>query len=106
VLAAFTAGRPGYAEEQRARLLSYGLFRPDDLDTPVGALSQGQLRRLGLARLLSAPAALLLLDEPTNHLSPTLAEELEEALAEAISIQRRVRVLVQGSSGRTRRPVR
>jgi macrolide transport system ATP-binding/permease protein len=82
VLAAFTAGRPGYAEEQRARLLSYGLFRPDDLDTPVGALSQGQLRRLGLARLLSAPAALLLLDEPTNHLSPTLAEELEEALAD------------------------
>jgi macrolide transport system ATP-binding/permease protein len=55
VLAAFTAGRPGYAEEQRARLLSYGRFRAEDLDTPVGALSQGQLRRLGLARLLAAP---------------------------------------------------
>jgi macrolide transport system ATP-binding/permease protein len=81
VLAAFADGRPGHPDELRTRLLSYGLFHPDTLDRPVGALSQGQLRRLALARLLGRPVALLLLDEPTNHLSPTLAEELDEALA-------------------------
>jgi macrolide transport system ATP-binding/permease protein len=81
VMAAFGDGRPGDPEEKRARLLAYGLFHPETLDTQVGALSQGQLRRLALARLLATPVALLLLDEPTNHLSPALAEELDEALA-------------------------
>ncbi|WP_081937932.1 ribosomal protection-like ABC-F family protein [Streptosporangium roseum] len=81
VLDAFAEGRPGHPEEHRARLLSMGLFRPDSLRTPVGALSVGQRRRLALARLLTGEADLLLLDEPTNHLSLTLVEELEEALA-------------------------
>jgi macrolide transport system ATP-binding/permease protein len=81
VLAAFADGRSGDPGELRERLLSYGLFHPDTLGLPVGALSQGQLRRLALARLLGRPVALLLLDEPTNHLAPTLAEELDEALA-------------------------
>ncbi|MDP9865953.1 MULTISPECIES: ribosomal protection-like ABC-F family protein [Streptosporangium] len=81
VLAAFAEGRPGCPEEHRARLLSMGLFRPEDLRTPAGALSVGQRRRLALARLLTTEADLLLLDEPTNHLSLTLVEELEEALA-------------------------
>ncbi|MEV6357513.1 ABC-F family ATP-binding cassette domain-containing protein [Streptomyces hydrogenans] len=64
------------------RLLSYGLFRPDDLIVPLGALSKGQLRRLALARLLARPADLLLLDEPANHLALGLVEELEQALEE------------------------
>ncbi|WP_435866442.1 ABC-F family ATP-binding cassette domain-containing protein [Streptosporangium sandarakinum] len=81
LLAAFAEGRPGHPEEHRARLLSMGLFRPEQLATPVGALSVGQRRRLGLARLLAEEADLLLLDEPTNHLSLRLVEELEEALA-------------------------
>ncbi|MFF0310725.1 ABC-F family ATP-binding cassette domain-containing protein [Streptosporangium sp. NPDC004379] len=81
LLAAFAEGRPGHPEEHRARLLSMGLFRPEQLPTPVGALSVGQRRRLGLARLLTEEADLLLLDEPTNHLSLRLVEELEEALA-------------------------
>nr|WP_275423590.1 ABC-F family ATP-binding cassette domain-containing protein [Planobispora takensis] len=80
VAEAFAAGRAGYPGEHRARLLSLGLFRPEILDVPVGALSTGQRRRLGLARLLTEEAGLLLLDEPTNHLSPALAEELEQAL--------------------------
>nr|WP_067472234.1 ABC-F family ATP-binding cassette domain-containing protein [Actinomadura hibisca] len=82
VLATFAEGRPGHAEEHRARLLALGLFRPEALDTPVGALSVGQRRRLGLARLLTERHDLLLLDEPTNHLSLTLVEELEQALAD------------------------
>ncbi|RBO93785.1 macrolide transport system ATP-binding/permease protein [Nocardia puris] len=66
----------------RDRLMGTGLFKRSALDLPVGALSEGQRRRLALARLLSEPHDLLLLDEPTNHLSLTLVEELEEALTE------------------------
>jgi macrolide transport system ATP-binding/permease protein len=80
LLAAFAEGRPGTVDEHAERLLALGLFRPDDLRVDVGALSAGQRRRLGLARLLTTEVDLLLLDEPTNHLSPGLVEELEEAL--------------------------
>ncbi|MFJ5095747.1 ABC-F family ATP-binding cassette domain-containing protein [Streptomyces sp. NPDC088557] len=80
LLASFGRGL-GLPEDERAELLlSYGLFRPAELDVPVGGLSAGQLRRLELARVLSRPADLLLLDEPGNHLAPGLVEELEEAL--------------------------
>ncbi|MDG6108574.1 ABC-F family ATP-binding cassette domain-containing protein [Dactylosporangium aurantiacum] len=61
-------------------LRSLGLLAPRDLARPVGELSVGQRRRLGLALLVANPPELLLLDEPTNHLSPRLADELEEAL--------------------------
>ncbi|WP_329020802.1 ABC-F family ATP-binding cassette domain-containing protein [Streptomyces sp. NBC_00690] len=66
--------------ERAALLTEMGLFRTEDLTTPVRSLSVGQRRRLELARVLAAPADLLLLDEPTNHLSPALVEELESAL--------------------------
>ncbi|MFI9596662.1 ABC-F family ATP-binding cassette domain-containing protein [Nonomuraea sp. NPDC052265] len=79
VLAAF--GHDGYADERRAALLDTGLFPPHVLGQKVGALSVGQRRRLSLARLLIREHDLLLLDEPTNHLSPTLADELDHALA-------------------------
>lgn len=59
---------------------SLGLLHAADLDKPVGALSVGQRRRLALALLVAMPPQLLLLDEPTNHLSPSLCDELEEAL--------------------------
>ncbi len=61
-------------------LESLGLLHRWDLGKPVGALSAGQRRRLALALLVAAPPQLLLLDEPTNHLSPTLCDELEDAL--------------------------
>ncbi|WNM30843.1 ATP-binding cassette domain-containing protein [Streptomyces sp. Li-HN-5-11] len=80
MLAAFARGRTGEAAGHAAQLLSLGLFDRDQLAVPVGRLSTGQLQRLALARLLSAPSDVLLLDEPTNHLSPALAEELETAL--------------------------
>ncbi|OON77332.1 ABC-F family ATP-binding cassette domain-containing protein [Streptomyces tsukubensis] len=81
LLAAFAAGLGGTPEEHREELLSLGLFRAEDLELPVGALSAGQRRRLTLASLVSHPADLLLLDEPANHLSPALVEELDEALS-------------------------
>ncbi|RAO50500.1 Nopaline permease ATP-binding protein [Micromonospora saelicesensis] len=61
-------------------LSSLGLLAPADLDRPVADLSVGQRRRLALAVLVADPPELLLLDEPTNHLSPTLRDELEDAL--------------------------
>jgi macrolide transport system ATP-binding/permease protein len=63
------------------RLRDLGLLHPRDHRTPVGALSVGQRRRLGLAVAIAAAPDLLLLDEPTNHVSLALAGELEEALA-------------------------
>ncbi|GAA4897739.1 ABC-F family ATP-binding cassette domain-containing protein [Streptomyces coeruleoprunus] len=80
LLAAFGRDLPLTEDEQAELLLSYGLFQPRDLHTPVGALSAGQRRRLALARLLARPADLLILDEPANHLALGLVEELEEAL--------------------------
>jgi macrolide transport system ATP-binding/permease protein len=62
-------------------LRDLGLLHPRDHRTPVGSLSVGQRRRLGLAVAIAAAPDLLLLDEPTNHVSLALAGELEEALA-------------------------
>ncbi|MCX5335696.1 ribosomal protection-like ABC-F family protein [Streptomyces sp. NBC_00140] len=81
LLAAFAAGRPGLPQEYADQLLTLGLFREEDLDVPVAALSAGQQRRLQIARLVTRPADLLVLDEPTNHVALELVEDLEAALA-------------------------
>ncbi|MFF5800448.1 ribosomal protection-like ABC-F family protein [Streptomyces albogriseolus] len=82
VLQAFARGLPGHPDEHTETLLALGLFTPDRLTTRVTDLSTGQRQRLALARLLSRPSDVLLLDEPTNHLSPSLIEDLEQALAD------------------------
>lgn len=61
-------------------LRDLGLLLPRDERRPVGALSSGQRRRLGLALTVARRPDLLLLDEPTNHISLALAGELEDAL--------------------------
>lgn len=58
------------------------LFRPDQLQTPVKALSGGERNRLMLARLFSKAANLLVLDEPTNDLDIDTLELLEERIAD------------------------
>lgn len=50
------------------------------LDRPVGELSGGWVRRLGLASALVTPAALLLLDEPFVGLDPDTVDRLLEHL--------------------------
>jgi len=51
-------------------------------DVPARFLSSGQRRRVALARLLTAPAALWLLDEPTVGLDSESIEALTTAMAE------------------------
>ncbi|PYN85145.1 MAG: ABC transporter ATP-binding protein [Candidatus Rokuibacteriota bacterium] len=58
------------------------LFRPDQLDVPVGHLSGGEQARILIARLMREPADLLILDEPTNDLDIPTLEVLEDSLAE------------------------
>jgi ATP-binding cassette subfamily F protein uup len=58
------------------------LFRPEQLDVPVGSLSGGEQARVRIAQLMLRPADLLLLDEPTNDLDIPALEVLEESLSE------------------------
>jgi ATP-binding cassette subfamily F protein uup len=58
------------------------LFRPEQLDVPVGRLSGGEQARVLIARLMIEPADVLLLDEPTNDLDIPTLEVLEDSLAE------------------------
>ena len=56
------------------------LFRPDQLETPVGQLSGGEQARILIAELMRQPADILLLDEPTNDLDIPSLDVLEESL--------------------------
>jgi len=60
-------GGRGYEGRVRSTLRSLG-FSETDLDLSVEALSGGQKKLVGLAKLLVIEPDLLLLDEPDNHL--------------------------------------
>jgi ATP-binding cassette subfamily F protein 3 len=72
----------GYRYESRAReaLRTLGLEEAD-FDLPVAALSGGQKKLVGLAKLLAVGANLLLLDEPDNHLDLEGKAYLERFMA-------------------------
>lgn len=68
--------RPQHVAGWAARFL----FRPDQLDLPLGRLSGGERARVHIARLMLQPADVLLLDEPTNDLDIPTLEVLESNL--------------------------
>ena len=71
-------GRPVHVAAWAKRFL----FRPEQLEVPVGRLSGGEQARILIARLMHEPADLLILDEPTNDLDIPALEVLEDSLAE------------------------
>src|SRR5204863_3727550 len=58
------------------------LFKADQLDIEIGALSGGERARVRIAQLMLQPADILFLDEPTNDLDIPAVEVLEDSLAE------------------------
>ena len=56
------------------------LFRPDQANCPVSALSGGEKNRLMLAVSLAKPSNFLVLDEPTNDLDMDTLDLLQEEL--------------------------
>ena len=79
------SGRETTQEEVRAALARLGLTACEDL--PVRVLSQGQRRRVALARLLLMRAALWILDEPFTALDTTAVEVIRTLINE--QLQRR-----------------
>lgn len=73
----------GLNYESRVRELLRGLGLPEtDFDKPISALSGGQKKLIGLARLLLANPSVLLLDEPDNHLDMPGKVYLEKLITE------------------------
>jgi ATP-binding cassette subfamily F protein uup len=58
------------------------LFAPEQIRTPLRALSGGERGRLMLARALAKPSNVLVLDEPTNDLDLETLDVLEEVLGD------------------------
>ncbi len=76
----FHAALRGCTDDRIAAALdAFALARLADL--PARLLSQGQRKRVALARLIAATAPLWLLDEPTNGLDADSTARLESAIA-------------------------
>src|SRR5512141_2029154 len=73
----------GLNYDSRVRELLRGLGLPEtDFEKPIRALSGGQKKLIGLARLLLARPSVLLLDEPDNHLDMPGKAYLEKLIVD------------------------
>ena len=61
-------------------LLGQFLFKGDDVEKKLEALSGGEKARVALCSMMLTPSNVLFLDEPTNHLDIPAKETLEDAL--------------------------
>ncbi len=75
----FWAGLGGHVEAVTGALAAFGIA--DLAEVPARFLSSGQRRRLNLARIAAAPAALWLLDEPTVGLDDLAVEALGRVIS-------------------------
>ncbi len=67
--------------EIRSHLARF-LFRGQEIDKPVSALSGGERARVALSKLVLTEPSWMALDEPTNHLDLAARSSLEEMLSE------------------------
>ncbi|MCP5022979.1 MAG: ABC-F family ATP-binding cassette domain-containing protein [bacterium] len=73
---------PTMTDLQIRNHLARFLFRGDEIDKPVTALSGGERARVALALLVLTKPSWMALDEPTNHLDLPSRTSLEEMLSE------------------------
>lgn len=80
VLETYREGLAGPEASFIAGLIGHGFFRLEDMSKQLGQLSEGQRRKLEIARLIAAGPNVLLLDEPTNAISLDVLEGFEAAI--------------------------
>jgi ATP-binding cassette subfamily F protein 3 len=73
---------PEWTDLEARSYLARFLFRGDEVEKSMAALSGGERARLCLAKLLSTPITWLAMDEPTNHLDLAARASLEELLGD------------------------
>ena len=73
---------PEWTDLEVRSFLARFLFRGNEVEKAMPALSGGERARLSLAKLLSTPITWLAMDEPTNHLDLGARTSLEELLGD------------------------
>ncbi|MCU0727262.1 MAG: ATP-binding cassette domain-containing protein [Planctomycetes bacterium] len=94
---------PGATGGEVRSWLARFLFRGEEADKELSALSGGEAARLALALLFLGKPNFLVLDEPTNHLDIAGREALEEALLDfpgAALVVTHDRTLLEGVADR------